>query len=62
MTVKNLRELSGMSRPQFAEYFNIPYRTVQNWEIGLRECPAYLIELMQYKLEHEGKIKRVCEI
>lgn len=54
MTLKKLREASGMSRPKFAEYFEIPYRTVQNWELGMRECPEYLIKLMQYKLEKEG--------
>lgn len=57
MTFKELRERSGMTRGQFAEYFEIPYRTVQNWELGLRECPDYLLQLMQYKLVNEGKIK-----
>ena len=57
MTFKELRERSGMSRSSYAEYFEIPYRTVQNWELGLRECPEYLLKLMQYKLVNEGKIK-----
>lgn len=54
MTLKELRERSGMSRGQFAEYFDIPYRTIQNWELGLRDCPEYLLKLMQYKLTKEG--------
>ena len=57
MTFKELRERSGMTRGQFAEYFEIPYRTVQNWELGLRVCPEYLLKLMEYKLVNEGKIK-----
>ena len=57
MTFKELRERSGMTRGQFAEYFEIPYRTVQNWELGLRVCPDYLLKLMKYKLDQEGKIK-----
>lgn len=57
MTFKELREQSGMARGKFAEYFEIPYRTVQNWELGLRECPDYLLKLMKYKLDQEGKIK-----
>lgn len=52
---KELRQGSGMSRKEFAEFFGIPYRTVQNWELCLRECPDYLIELMKYKLDHENK-------
>ena len=53
MTLAELRKSYGMSRPQFAKYFGIPYRTVQNWELGLRECHDYLLNLMQYKLENE---------
>ena len=48
-----------MCRPQFAEYFGIPYRTIQSWEIGDRKCPPYLLDLMKYKLVHENKIPNV---
>ena len=56
MTIKELRERAGMTRPAFAEYFGIPYRTIQDWELENRECPAYLLELVKYKLEKEGLI------
>lgn len=57
MTFKELRELSGMNMKQFANYFNIPYRTVQDWEYEKRQCNDYIIELMKYKLENEKVIK-----
>ena len=57
MTFKILRELSCMSMTQFSEYFGIPYRTIQNWEGGVRQCPEYLMELMLYKLKNEGLIR-----
>lgn len=53
MSFKDLRLASKMSRTDFAIYFGIPYRTIQNWELGLRECPQYLVELMHYKLKKE---------
>ena len=56
MTINELREHSGMSRPKFAEYFGIPYRTVQDWELGNRKCPEYLLKLIEYKLKNEGLI------
>jgi transcriptional regulator with XRE-family HTH domain len=56
MTFKELREMSGMNQREFGEYFGIPLRTVQNWHGGLRECPAYLLDLMRYKLENEGRL------
>lgn len=62
MTIKELREAAGMSRSKFAEYFGIPYRTVQSWELYSqsvegRKCPDYLLELMEYKLRKENIIE-----
>ena len=57
MTLKGLREASGMTRTQFAEYFGIPYRTIQDWELGSRKCNDYIIVLIEYKLKHEGLIR-----
>ena len=54
MKFKDLRLASGMNRREYAEYFEMPYRTVQSWELGERECPEYLLKLMHYKLEKEG--------
>ena len=36
-----LREKTGMSRKEFCEYFEIPYRTMQDWELGNRSMPGY---------------------
>jgi DNA-binding transcriptional regulator YiaG len=57
MNFKELRQQSGMNLTQFGKYFGIPYRTIQNWEAGLRECPEYLLHLMEYKLKKEKNIK-----
>lgn len=48
-----LRKNMGMNRRQFAEYFGIPYRTVQDWELGNRKMPEYLLRLMAYKIRIE---------
>ena len=53
MTFKELRLQSGMNLKQFSDYFNIPYRTMQNWDSERRQCPKYLLELMEYKLDNE---------
>ena len=54
--ILDLRTASGMSRKDFAVYFGLPYRTLQAWEIGDREAPEYLVDLMEYKLRNENKI------
>lgn len=57
MTIKELRQLSGMSQQKFGDYFGIPVRTIQNWEAGINQCADYLVRLMEYKLKNEGIIK-----
>ncbi|MBQ9975846.1 MAG: helix-turn-helix domain-containing protein [Clostridia bacterium] len=53
MTTKELRNLTGMPQGAFGEYFGIPLRTIQNWEGGQRQCPEYLLRLIEYKLKSE---------
>ena len=48
-----MRNRTGMNRREFAEYFEIPYRTVQDWELGNRQMPEYLFRLMEYKIRIE---------
>lgn len=52
-----LRESTGMTRKEFCEYFEIPYRTVQDWELGNRKMPDYLLRLIEYKIRMEQGIK-----
>ena len=53
MTIKELRAVSKMTQKTFAEYFNIPVRTIQDWEAGRRTPPVYMYELIEYKLRRE---------
>lgn len=46
-----------MTRATFAAHLNIPYRTIQDWELGNRQCAEYIAALIEYKLKNEGKIK-----
>lgn len=54
-----LREETGMNRKKFAEYFGIPYRTLQDWELGNRRTPEYLLHLMEYKIHTEKYLKEL---
>lgn len=55
--IKSIITACGMTQRAFAEYFGIPQRTVENWAVGSRSCPQYLVELIEYKLKKEGIIK-----
>lgn len=52
-TIKELREQSGMSQSQFSNFFNIPIRTIQDWEQERRTPPPYVVELIEYKIKKE---------
>lgn len=52
--LRKLRTSTGMNRREFAEYFGIPYRTVQEWELEHRQMPEYLLRLMEYKVRMEN--------
>lgn len=46
-TVKEIREYAGISRAEFSRKYNIPLRSIENWEAGKRNCPVYLVELLE---------------
>lgn len=57
MTIKEIRNKTGMTQKNFSEYFGIPKRTLEDWERGISKCPEYLKKLIEYKLEKENIIK-----
>ena len=50
---KELREMTGMNRREFCDYFQIPYRTVTEWERDERHAPDYVIRLLDYYIKAE---------
>ena len=54
--LKSIRKESGMTQKEFSTYFQIPTRTIEEWERGGRKPHEYLIRLLEYKLRMEGLI------
>lgn len=57
-TMTSGEELLELRKSTVAEYFEIPYRTVQDWELGNRRMPYYLLRLMVYKVDKENLAKQ----
>ena len=53
MTVKELRAQTGLSQSQFAARFQIPVRTLQQWEQGRQDPPPYVVAMIKRILELE---------
>ena len=49
----SLRKETGMNRKEFAEWMGIPYRTMQDWELGISKAPDYVYDLARYKVKNE---------
>ena len=51
--MKDFRKQTGLSQSKFAEHFELPVRSVQEWEQGRRTPPEYLLKLLKriWKLE-----------
>ena len=51
--MKEFRLSTGLTQREFAEHFEIPVRTIQEWEQGRRKPPEYLLKLLKriWKLE-----------
>ena len=47
MTVKELRQLTGLSQQAFSDKYKIPKRTIEDWETGKRKPPEYIILLLE---------------
>ncbi|MGN0338643.1 MAG: helix-turn-helix domain-containing protein [Lachnospiraceae bacterium] len=47
MTIKEMRELLGLSQQKFGDKYEIPRRTIQNWENGVNVPPDYVLQLLE---------------
>ena len=46
MTIQEMRALMNMSRARFSREYQIPIRTLENWESGARKAPDYVLHLL----------------
>ena len=59
--IKELRESTGMNRKEFCEYFQIPYRTVTEWERDNLHAPEYVVRLLEYYIKAEKMEKKTID-
>ena len=57
MDIKELRKLTGLSQTAFGEKYDIPMRTIQNWEKGVRIPPSYVIKLLERVVKEDYNIE-----
>ena len=55
MSIKELRELTGLSQSKFAEKYNISVRTLQSWEAGKRTPPPHVTASLERLIKEDRK-------
>ena len=53
MDIREMRTRLGDTQSEFAARYNIPFRTVQNWETGLRKPPEYIMTLLEDRIRED---------
>lgn len=53
MNIREMRTCLGDTQREFAARYNIPFRTVQNWETGTRKPPEYITELLESRIKND---------
>lgn len=53
MNIREMRTRLGDTQSEFAARYNIPFRTVQNWETGTRKPPEYIMDLLEQRTKED---------
>ena len=57
MTIREMRKSLGNTQSEFADRYNIPFRTVQNWVYGTNTPPAYIPRMIEHILRLENELE-----
>jgi putative transcriptional regulator len=52
-SVRALRACADMTQKEFAEFTEIPQRTIEGWESGRRQPPTYVVQLIAQMIKHQ---------
>ncbi len=53
MDIRAMRKRLGNTQSEFAKRYNIPFRTIQNWETGRRTPPEYIVDLLEHRVRED---------
>ena len=55
MNTKEIRAILGVSRAEFSRRYEIPIRTLENWDAGIRQPPEWLLKLLERVVREDAK-------
>lgn len=58
MTIREIRQRTGLSQRKFADQYELPVRTLQEWEQGRRQAPDYVVKLLERAVKEDYGMER----
>ena len=55
---ERIRRMTGMSRAEFSKTYDIPVRTLENWDSGKGNPPEYVLELLERVVKEDMNMKK----
>lgn len=52
---EEIRNILGISRAEFCRRYNIPIRTVENWDSGKQSPPSWVLDLLERVVREDSK-------
>lgn len=62
MNIREMRIRLGDTQSEFAIRYHIPFRTVQNWEAGVRKPPEYVVDLLEQRIKDDLVNRKTIEL
>ena len=59
MTVKEIRQTTGLSQQKFGEKFHIPVANITMWEQNRNKPLSYVVYMIEHILELEKEIEKL---
>ena len=54
MKSEEIRAILGISRAEFSRRYNIPVRTLEDWDSGRKNPPIYVLELLERAVREDA--------
>lgn len=61
MNVKDIRSRTGLSQQKFSEKYEIPKRTIEEWESGRRTPPDYVLKMLARIVDEDIEQQKKAE-
>lgn len=62
MTIREMRMRFGDTQSEFALRYDIPFRTIQNWETGVRKPPDYILSMLENRIRSDLTNRRTITL